>query len=87
MAKHLQTVLKGDVVVAVVTASDHGAVAAAARKLGIPMVGLRSVRTMEYVASLQDKKEDDLEGGWEVDETDPDASKKDAALFARRNRR
>jgi hypothetical protein len=83
MAKFQQAVLKGDEVVAVVTASDHGAVAAGARKAGLPIHGLRAVRMMDYVS----QKKEEVELVWEVDEIDPDCSKKDAEIIARRNRR
>ena len=87
MAKFQQAVLKGDEVVAVVTASDHGAVAAGARKAGLPINGLRAVRMMDYVSQKARQKKEEVELVWEVDETDPDCSKADAAIIARRNRR
>lgn len=82
MSKVQQAVLRGNEIVAVVTASAHGAIAAGARKAGCSTHGLRVMPMMEYVAAkMKAEKEAETELVWEVDETDPDCSKKDAALF------
>jgi hypothetical protein len=87
MAKFSQTVFRNGEVIAIVTASDHGAVAAAARKTGLPMEGMHAVRTTDYMWSVFHKSAGEsavTEGGWEVDDTGPDCAKKDAELFAKR---